>query len=87
MSTLVQDPLRSIIVSLITIVVLATAYVRYCYGYWKRKNVPYLEPTFPFGNSISLFPKGISIGAVTKGFYDTFKAMGHSIGGKYLQGI
>nr|WCC58065.1 cytochrome P450 [Pharsalia antennata] len=79
-----QDFFFTALVSLVTVVIVATGYIKYCYGYWKRKNVPYLVPRFPFGNSTSLFPKGISIGAVTKSFYDKFKSMGHSVGGIYF---
>ncbi|XP_018569720.1 probable cytochrome P450 6a13 [Anoplophora glabripennis] len=84
MSAPVQDFCLTLLVSLFTLVLVASAYVRYCYGYWKRRNVPYLEPKFPFGNSTSLFPKGISIGAVTRSFYDKFKSMGHTVGGVYF---
>lgn len=62
--------------------VIITVYVRYTYGYWKRRKIPYMEPTFPFGNGDQFVPKGFSIGAVSKKFYDEFKSIGHMAGGK-----
>lgn len=82
MTGFLQDHLTSIIVSLVTLVLATTAYVRYVYSYWKRKNVPYLEPRFPFGNNDSMIPKGISIGIISKKFYNHFKSMKLDAGGK-----
>ncbi|XP_023312781.1 cytochrome P450 6A1-like, partial [Anoplophora glabripennis] len=28
----------------------AYAYTKWCFQYWKKRNVPYIEPTIPFGN-------------------------------------
>lgn len=64
------------------LVAVATFYVRYTYGYWKRRKVPYLEPKFPFGNGDRLIPKGFSIGVVSKEFYDELKGGGHKAGGE-----
>ncbi|CAH0555970.1 unnamed protein product [Brassicogethes aeneus] len=30
---------------------------KWSYGYWRRKNLQYMEPTFPFGNMESFFKK------------------------------
>lgn len=45
-------------------------YVRYIYSYWKRKNIKYLRPRFPFGSfSKNIFQK-ISIGELTEEFHN-----------------
>ncbi|CAH1168644.1 unnamed protein product [Phyllotreta striolata] len=59
-------------------------YVKYTYNYWKRKNVPQLHPTFPFGNYNLPLPKGFSIGPISKRYYDAFKKAGHAFGGVYV---
>ncbi|KAJ8911310.1 hypothetical protein NQ315_017004 [Exocentrus adspersus] len=85
MSALFQDYLNGILLVVVTSLLVTWAYVRYSYGYWKRRNVPYLEPKFPFGNSNSLIPKGIAIGILSKEFYNRFKTMGRDmVGGVYI---
>nr|QEG78945.1 CYP6BH5 [Phaedon cochleariae] len=69
---------------LASLVLLATLFVKYKYGYWKRRNVPYLEPTFPIGNNTSFLPKGISIGIISNYFYNEFKKKGLKVGGVFL---
>lgn len=72
-----------IIALLVTLLLATRAYIRYVYSYWKRRNIPYLEPKFPFGNNDSIIPKGISIGIISKKFYKQFKEMKHDVGGKW----
>ncbi|XP_023312244.1 probable cytochrome P450 6a14 [Anoplophora glabripennis] len=84
MAGLLEEYFPTIIISFTVLVVAATAFVKYNYGYWKRKGVPYFEPKFPFGNSDTLFPKGISIGLISKKFYDQFKSTGQKIGGVFM---
>ncbi|KAI2473974.1 hypothetical protein C4B38_000067 [Diabrotica virgifera virgifera] len=84
MSLLTNNNVIDVIVLLATIVLLGIAYVRYCYGYWKRKGVVQLRPQFPLGNYGNNLPRGISIGAVTKKFYDEFRRKGLKFGGVYL---
>lgn len=47
-----------IIVAILTVIY---AYFQWIYQTWKRKNVPYLQPKFPFGNRKPIF-KAESIG-------------------------
>lgn len=82
MASLLHYLFLGTVASLTILAVIVTAYVRYIYGYWKRKKVPYLEPIFPFGNADSLLPQGISIGIISRKFYDEFKSKGHMAGGK-----
>nr|CAI5817457.1 unnamed protein product [Callosobruchus analis] len=72
------------LVTILTSLVLAVLYVQYCYSYWKRRNVPYLDPQFPLGNHNTLFPRGISIGNISRNFYQEFKQKGVKLGGVYM---
>lgn len=46
----------SIVVSLFaTLLASAYWYVKKSFSYWKRKGVPYIEPSFPFGNFANLY--------------------------------
>ncbi|XP_074030274.1 cytochrome P450 6k1-like [Leptinotarsa decemlineata] len=72
------------LVFLATLCVLAAFFVQYRYGYWRRRNVLYLKPTFPLGNNTCFLPKGISLGMVSKYFYDELKKMGCKIGGVFI---
>ncbi|KAI4462849.1 cytochrome p450 [Holotrichia oblita] len=51
--------------------------------YWKRRNVPYLEPSFPFGNLDNPITNKKSTGIQFKEFYNEFKKMGAKCGGIY----
>ncbi|CAG9820502.1 unnamed protein product [Phaedon cochleariae] len=64
--------------------IVAILFVKYKYGYWKRKNIPYLVPTFPTGNNTTFFPEGQSIGKPSYDFYQEFKARGAKMGGVYV---
>ncbi|XP_044261216.1 uncharacterized protein LOC123009155 [Tribolium madens] len=59
-------------------------YFNYCYQYWSKKGVPTIKPRFPLGNTNIILPQGLSIGTLSKHFYDEFKAKGHKCGGVYL---
>ncbi|VEN45319.1 unnamed protein product [Callosobruchus maculatus] len=72
------------LVTIFTSLVIAVLYVQYCYSYWKRRNVPYLDPHFPLGNHHTMFPKGISIGNISRQFYQEFKNRGVKLGGVYM---
>ncbi|CAH1154528.1 unnamed protein product [Phaedon cochleariae] len=76
--------LTEIAILFASVAILATLFVKYKYGYWKRRNVPYLEPTFPTGNNKRFFPKGFAIGQLSQYFYDEFKARGLKMGGVFL---
>ncbi|XP_028130066.2 probable cytochrome P450 6a13 [Diabrotica virgifera virgifera] len=84
MSLLTNNNVIDLIVLLATIVFLGSAYVKYCYAYWKRNKVVQLTPQFPFGNYGTKLPRGISIGAITKNFYDEFRKKGLKFGGVYF---
>lgn len=68
----------------VTLIATSIIYIKYKYSYWKNKGIPQLSPTFPFGNYAKALPRGISLGAVTKRYYDEFKKMGCKFGGVYI---
>lgn len=67
-----------------TVGITTILYLKHQYTYWKRRNVPFLEPQFPFGN-LKGAPRGIGIGKISYDFYHEFKKTGTKIGGKLMQ--
>nr|QZM07463.1 cytochrome P450 monooxygenase CYP6SZ1 [Lasioderma serricorne] len=57
---------------------------RYVFTYFKRKGIPYLEPSFPLGNSQSLLRGEKTISLIFKDFYDQLKAKGARYGGYFM---
>ncbi|RZC42085.1 p450 domain containing protein, partial [Asbolus verrucosus] len=54
------------------------------FQYWKRKNLPYLEPSIPFGNSQNPFKRKEPNAVTIKRNYDVMKANGWKHGGIYF---
>lgn len=46
-------------------------YIVHIYSYWKRRNVAYPEPIFPFGNFKKNILQKISISGLTEEFYNS----------------
>ncbi|KAG5873359.1 hypothetical protein JTB14_000487 [Gonioctena quinquepunctata] len=59
------------------------SYFFYSYQYWKKRGMPHLEPTFPRGNSPSLFTKTSVFAVETMDFYTQIKKNGWKFGGVY----
>lgn len=76
--------LVEIVTIIFTAVVTYWLYVTWTYTYWKRKKVPYIEPSFPFGNIENPFTRKKYIGVWLKNIYDEFKRKGGVGGGIYL---
>ncbi|XP_056634040.1 probable cytochrome P450 6a20 isoform X2 [Diorhabda sublineata] len=76
--------LSDFIILIITLVATSIVYIKYKYNYWKNRGIVQLTPTFPFGNYTKALPRGISLGAITKRYYDEFKKMGCKFGGVYI---
>nr|CAI5817449.1 unnamed protein product [Callosobruchus analis] len=79
-----MEAVITVLVIIFTSLGLAVLYVQYCYSYWKRKNIPYLDPKFPLGNHRILFPKGVAVGSISGDFYHEFKRRGIKVGGVYM---
>jgi len=64
--------------------ILAVVYIyfKWSFTYWKKRNVPYIEPTFPFGNFIDMVLTRKPIGDVFADIYKKFE--GHKFGGMYI---
>ncbi|KAL1497220.1 hypothetical protein ABEB36_008216 [Hypothenemus hampei] len=58
-------------------------YFKYCYTYWAKKGVPYLEPSFPLGNNEVFGSEAFAHGVEAKGWYNSLKKMGVKFGGVY----
>lgn len=58
-------------------------YFQHCYKYWEKKGVPYIKPSFPYGNIKVIFKRTISITTDAKDWYDELKSKGHKFGGVY----
>ncbi|KAF2898972.1 hypothetical protein ILUMI_07208 [Ignelater luminosus] len=72
-----------ILAVILTILVGCYTYFKWCFKYWERKGVPYLEPTFPFGSLNSPFTVTKAFAEQCQDFYVTFKAKGHKHLGIY----
>ncbi|KAI4462826.1 cytochrome p450 [Holotrichia oblita] len=79
--------LASYITYFITIIVilfsLLLIYLKWALTYWRRKRVPYLNPTIPFGNFSNPLTNKTSIGFYYKRFYEELKLRGKEFGGVY----
>ncbi|KAF5285133.1 hypothetical protein FQA39_LY16822 [Lamprigera yunnana] len=67
---------------LIAIAVGTYTYFKWSFTYWKRKGVPYLEPSIPFGNWN--YERNEYIGFKLKSRYDEFKAKQYKHAGFYF---
>nr|QZM07446.1 cytochrome P450 monooxygenase CYP6BK31 [Lasioderma serricorne] len=69
---------------LIGSVSLLVTYSYWKYNYWKRKGLPYLQPTFPLGNTKNPFTRKETVGDIVKQWYDELKRKGLKHGGVYM---
>lgn len=65
--------LLGVITALVAVIV---AYYKWAHSYWKRRNVPYLEPSIPFGNSANPLNMKQSTGEWMRKMYNKVKAKG-----------
>ncbi|KAJ3618423.1 hypothetical protein MTP99_006420 [Tenebrio molitor] len=72
--------LISVVVALLVVTV---AYWKWKYQYWKRRNVPYLEPRIPFGNMEKVIRGKKFFGIEFKNIYKEMKSRGWEHGGIY----
>ena len=70
-------------VGILAVCVLAGVYVYFkvCFNYWKKRNVPFAKPTFPFGNLGDLLFLKASVGHLFEKIYKELD--GEKYGGTY----
>lgn len=80
-----MELLTAVFVVLITIVTIWYAFnkQRYSFNYWKKQNVPHIEPTIPYGNLEGVGEK-FYVAYVIKRIYDKFKETGSKYCGAYF---
>nr|WET52726.1 cytochrome P450 [Phaedon brassicae] len=64
-------------VGLLTLLVLLIAYYKWSFLYWKKRNIPYIEPTIPFGNLMNMVTRKISRIEELTLLYNNLKAKGY----------
>ncbi|EAT39029.1 AAEL009138-PA [Aedes aegypti] len=67
---------------LLSVVTAAYLWVIWRYSYWKRRSVPYVEPSFPFGNLQGLNKR--HFGLLTQDVYSKLKGTGCKFGGMFF---
>lgn len=72
---------------LTVLLALIVLYIKRSYTYWKNRNIPYLEPSFPFGNFDNPFTNKTSLPFYFKRFYNEFKSMGVKCGGVFTYSV
>ncbi|XP_970556.2 cytochrome P450 6a2 isoform X1 [Tribolium castaneum] len=78
----ISEKMFSVLVFLIIVVVFL--YYKWAFTYWHRRNIPYLEPSFPFGNLPNLFQRKENIGLTVEKFYNEMKRRKWKHGGVYF---
>ncbi|CAH0549080.1 unnamed protein product [Brassicogethes aeneus] len=74
-----------ILSTLVAIACILYTYFKWSFSYWKRKNVPYLEPSIPFGNLQSPFDKSrVSLGSHISNLYRQAREKGYRHCGVYF---
>jgi cytochrome P450 family 6 len=83
MSALGSYLLGNLVSVLVALVVVTIAFWKWKYQYWKRRNVPYLEPGIPFGNMEDVIRGKKFVGITLKGLYKEMRSRGWKHGGIY----
>lgn len=78
-----MEVIGAIVLVFISIVTLLYGYFKYSFDYWKSRNVPHEEPSFPYGN-IKGLGKTIHTSQYFKRIYDQFKPTGEKFCGVYF---
>lgn len=61
---------KQLLTILLGVLLVLFIYFKWCYQFWKKRNVPFLEPSVPIGNFGSL------LGDVFTKFYNQVKVKG-----------
>lgn len=67
-----------------TTLILLYVYYKHAHTYWKRRNVPQLNPSFPFGDMASVIFRRHNMGDKIKEIYNEMKTQGHKYVGLYF---
>ncbi|XP_058820806.1 cytochrome P450 6a2-like [Topomyia yanbarensis] len=67
----------------IAVLLLSYLWIKKRFGYWKERNVEYIEPEFPYGNFKTL-GKVEHLAPITRRHYDYFKQKGVPYGGVFM---
>ncbi|KAF5285135.1 hypothetical protein FQA39_LY16824 [Lamprigera yunnana] len=68
----------------IIIIIVVICYVQWVYGYWDRRKVIFVKPTFPFGTLTKLFTKKWYIGDIYEENYKYIRERGGRFGGVFI---
>jgi cytochrome P450 family 6 len=81
MNTTVVYLMTSLSATFLVISLVLYAVYKYSYSHWKKKGVPYLQPSFPFGNIADAILQRKSTGLTFQDIYN--KLDGHEFGGAF----
>ncbi|RZC37404.1 p450 domain containing protein, partial [Asbolus verrucosus] len=82
---LVSESLFGDLIAIATaLLVIFFGYCKWTYQYWRRRNLPYLEPQIPYGNVRETLQGKEHIAFTIKGIYDEMKARRWKHGGAYF---
>jgi cytochrome P450 family 6 len=79
-----ESVLTELVGVVIALVVIFIAYFKWNHSYWRRRNLPYIEPSIPFGNILNPMKKIETIGVTVKRLYETMKRKKWQHGGLYF---
>ncbi|CAH1382250.1 unnamed protein product, partial [Tenebrio molitor] len=78
-----ESLIKDLIGVFVTLVVVLIGYYKWSFTYWKRKNLPYVEPSIPFGNLVNPLSKKEAIGMTLFRLYNQMKHNKWKHGGIY----
>lgn len=79
-----ESQITWIITTLAISISLVFMFMKRSFSYWKRRNVPYLTPTIPFGNLENPITSNKPQFLYVREFYEKFKKMRVQYGGVYI---
>jgi cytochrome P450 family 6 len=68
----------------VTLVAITIGYYKWIYQYWQRKNLPFLEPSIPYGNLINPLRCKDTLGVTMRHIYDEMKKRNWKHGGIFF---
>ncbi|XP_044260375.1 cytochrome P450 6A1-like [Tribolium madens] len=69
---------------LVCLLVTVFLYYKWTFKYWQRRNIPWLEPSLPFGNLSNPFNRQENLGITVKKFYKEMKQRKWKHGGIFF---